>query len=146
MKKALFVFLFTASLTTLLAQSSVVFKTEEGAIHGYDPVAYFKVGKPVAGSKEFSYDYNGATWHFSSKENLETFKANPEKYSPQYGGYCAFGASQGHKAATEVDAWSIVNDKLYFNYNKSVQAQWKKNQSELIKKADETWPTIKNQK
>jgi hypothetical protein len=77
---------------------------------------------------------------------LEAFKANPEKYAPQYGGFCAYGTSEGHKAPTQPDAWTIVNDKLYFNYNKDVKVLWNKNQSERIKKADENWIEIKGKK
>jgi len=128
----------------LCAQSSQVFTTELGAIKGYDPVAYFKAGKPLIGLKEHTFQWNGATWYFSSKENLELFKANPEHYAPQYGGYCAYGTADGHKAPTQPDAWSIVDNKLYLNYNRNVQADWKKNQPEYIKKADFNWPTVKN--
>ncbi|HEY9045841.1 MAG TPA: YHS domain-containing (seleno)protein [Ohtaekwangia sp.] len=145
MKKLIIASLFLFVLTPLLAQTGEIFTTEEGAIRGYDPVAFFKEAKPVKGKKELAYFWNGATWSFSTKENLEAFKAAPEKYAPQYGGYCAYGTSQGHKAPTQTDTWTIVNDKLYFNYNKSVQATWKKDQPELIKKADANWPTVKTQ-
>ncbi|HEY6900870.1 MAG TPA: YHS domain-containing (seleno)protein, partial [Puia sp.] len=83
-------------------------------------------------------------WCFSSPKNLEAFKASPEKYAPQYGGYCAYGTSQGHKAPTEVDTWTVLDGKLYFNYNQKVKAMWTKDQPALIKKADETWPTLKD--
>lgn len=135
--------IFISSISAY-AQSSQVFKTEEGAIRGYDPVAYFKDGKPVKGLKEHTVEWNGASWYFASKENKEQFQADPEKYAPQYGGYCAYGTADGHKAPTQPDAWSIVDNKLYFNYNKKVQADWKKNQEEYIRKADENWPTVKN--
>ena len=79
-----------------------------------------------------------------AEENKTTFVSDPEKYAPQYGGYCAFGTAEGHKAPTKIETWSLVNDKLYFNYNKQVQQVWIKNQSELIKKADENWPTVKD--
>jgi YHS domain-containing protein len=125
------------------AQSSEVFTTEEGAIHGYDPVAYFKEGKPLMGKKEFSFQWNGAQWFFSSKQNLETFKSNPGKYAPQYGGYCAYGTSVGKKSPTQPDAFTIVNNKLYLNYNEDVKVLWNKEQKECIKKADQNWPTVK---
>ena len=99
----------------------------------------------MKGKKEFSILWNGAQWSFSSKENLETFKSNPEQYAPQYGGYCAYGASEGHKAPTEADAFTIVNDKLYLNYNKDVKTKWSKNQKERILKADQNWPTVRKQ-
>ena len=145
MKKLITILLVVFTLPRVFAQSSEIFTTDEGAIHGYDAVAYFKEGKPLKGKKEFSILWNGAQWSFSSKQNLETFKSNPEKYAPQYGGYCAYGTSEGHKAPTQPDAFTIVNDKLYLNYNKDVKAEWNKNQKERIMKADENWPTVKKQ-
>lgn len=126
------------------AQKSEIFVSGGKAIKGYDPVAFFKASKAVKGADSLSYQYKDATWLFSSRENLEAFKANPEKYAPQYGGYCAYGASEGHKAPTETDTWTVVNDKLYFNYNTKVKELWNKDQPALIKKADEKWPEIKN--
>ena len=126
------------------SQKSPVFVTDKGAIQGYDPVAFFKEQRPVLGSDAISYEWNDARWHFASEENKKVFINDPEKYAPQYGGYCAFGTAEGHKAPTEVDTWSIVNDKLYFNYNKQVQKEWAKNRGELIKKADENWPSVKD--
>src|SRR4051812_15395102 len=123
---------FIISVTCSYAQSSEVFKTDAGAIGGYDPVAYFKEGKPVIGLKENPVEWNGAKWYFSSKENKALFEKNPEKYAPQYGGYCAYGTADGHKAPTQPDAWTIVNDKLYLNYNKQVQTEWKKDQAGYI--------------
>lgn len=145
MKKLVTILFVIFAFHPTFAQSSEVFTTDEGAIHGYDPVAYFTEGRPLKGKKEFSILWNGAQWSFSSKENLETFKSNPEKYSPQYGGYCAYGTSEGHKAPTQPDAYTIVNDKLYLNYNKEVKTEWSKNQKERIEKADKNWPTVKKQ-
>lgn len=127
------------------SEVSEVFVTTEGAINGYDPVSYFKDGKPAKGDQEYSYSWKDADWHFVSEENLSMFKANPEQYAPQFGGYCAYGMAHGHKAPTEPDAWTIVNDKLYFNYNKEVLSKWKKDQDELIKKADSNWPVVKGE-
>jgi YHS domain-containing protein len=126
------------------AQKSEVFSTSDGAIHGYDPVAYFKENKPVKGDKKYSLSWKSANWYFVSKQNLDAFKANPDMYAPQYGGYCAYGLANGHKATTEPDAWLISNGKLYLNYNKDVQIKWKKNQAADIQQADKIWPGIKN--
>lgn len=128
------------------AQNSEIFNNKKGAINGYDAVAYFKESKPIKGDSQFNYQWKDANWYFSSKENLETFKENPEKYVPQYGGYCAYGTSEGHKAPTQPDAWTIVDGKLYLNYNKAVEVLWNKNQSELIKKADTNWDGVKGKK
>jgi YHS domain-containing protein len=132
----------------LFAQSSEIFSTEEGALRGYDPVAYFKTGDAIKGKKEFSLKQNKkTTWYFSSAENLAAFKSSPEKFTPQYGGYCAYGASDGdgHKAPTQPDAWKIIDGKLYFNYNKNIQSMWLKDTTNLIRRADANWPKIKNQ-
>jgi YHS domain-containing protein len=143
--KNFFVILFLLLVSEVVwSQKSPVFVTARGAIDGYDPVAFFKDHAPIRGSSTISYNWGGATWYFASEENKDAFATDPEKYSPQYGGYCAYGTADGHKAPTQADTWSIVDGKLYFNYNKQVQKSWSKNQVELIKKADENWPTVKD--
>jgi YHS domain-containing protein len=126
------------------AQKATVFNSNGIAIHGYDPVAFFTENKPEKGKEQFSYKWQDVNWLFATKENLESFKAMPEKYAPQYGGYCAYGTAAGHKAPTETDTWTIVGDKLYFNYNKNVKALWLKDQKNFIEKADKNWPGIKD--
>jgi YHS domain-containing protein len=140
---AVFVLLFIGLSAS--AQQPEIFSTADGAIQGYDPVAFFKESKPVVGKKELAYSWSGADWHFSSAENLTLFKADPSKYAPQYGGYCAYGTATGHKAPTQPETWTIVNDKLYFNYNTQVKSRWSENQNELIQKADANWPAVKKQ-
>lgn len=135
-------FLLSAKLVD--AQSSEVFITAERAIQGFDAVAYFKDSKAVKGSKEFTHVYAGASWYFASAENLNAFKKEPEKYAPQFGGYCAYGMSRGYKAKTDPDAWTIVNNKLYLNYNLDVRNIWNEKQLEFIEKADHNWPTVKS--
>jgi YHS domain-containing protein len=135
---------FALALNTLFAQNEVFIKSD-GAIQGYDPVAYFKESKPVKGKKEFQHEWKGATWYFSSAQNLKDFKAAPEKYAPQYGGYCAWGMSRGYKAPTSADAWTIVDGKLYLNYNTDVRKKWNEDQKGNIEKADASWPTVKDQ-
>ena len=120
------------------AQKGEVFSAEGKAIKGYDPVAFFTESKAVMGADSLMYQWNDANWYFSSSENMEKFKAKPEAYAPQFGGYCAYGVAEGHKAPTETDTWTIVNGKLYFNYNKDVKKMWVKKEDELIKKADKT--------
>jgi YHS domain-containing protein len=123
-----------------------VFSKSEQAIQGYDPVAYFKESKPVKGTNAYTYTWKGAQWHFANEENLNDFKANPEKFAPQFGGYCAYGMAGGYKASTSADAWSIVDGKLYLNYDKQVQVLWKKDQAGFINKANKNWPTVKKSK
>jgi YHS domain-containing protein len=130
---------------TVFAQKEVYTKFN-AAIDGYDPVAYFKESKPVKGRKEFSYVWKGASWNFSNAQNMNEFKSNPEAFAPQFGGYCAYGVADGHKATTSPDAWTIVEGKLYFNYDKGVQALWNKDQKGYIKIANERWPTVKKEK
>ncbi len=123
-----------------LAQKAEVFSDGGSAIRGYDPVAYFTEGQPVKGKADFSHQWKGATWRFASAENRERFAAAPEKYAPQYGGYCAYGVAGGYTVKTEPDAWSVVDGKLYLNYDRSVQASWAKDPAGYIRKADANWP------
>ncbi|MEM6614785.1 MAG: YHS domain-containing (seleno)protein [Cyanobacteria bacterium P01_C01_bin.72] len=112
------------------------------AIRGTDPVAYFTQSKPVAGKAEFSHNWNGITWQFSTQENRDLFAANPEQYAPQYGGFCAWAVSQGYTAAIDPQAWKIVDGKLYLNYNQGIQRRWEKDISGNIKKANANWPGV----
>ncbi len=114
------------------------------AIDGADPVAYFTEGKPVEGKREFSADWNGATWRFASAEHRALFLADPERYAPQYGGYCAWAVSQGYTASTEPESWRIVDGKLYLNYSRSVQKDWEQDIPANITKADANWPAIQS--
>lgn len=113
------------------------------AVDGYDPVAYFTDGKPVEGNKEFSFEWSGATWRFASAAHRDLFAADPEKYAPQYGGYCAWAVSQGYTADADPEAWKIVGGKLYLNYDKKVQAKWEQDTAGLIQKADVNWPKLR---
>lgn len=126
------------------AQQSEIFAPEGKAIKGYDPVAFFKEAKAVKGTDKFSYTWKGVQWGFSSQEHLEDFRTAPEQYAPQYGGYCAYGTAQGHKAPTETGTWTIINNKLYFNYNGKVKEVWMKKHEELIGEADKRWKEIKD--
>ncbi len=141
MKKNILFLAFIMSLSTaVLAQEKVVYQTKEGAaINGYDPVSYFTENKAVKGDAKFTYAYQDATWYFSSKEHLKTFKSNPEKYAPQYGGYCAYGYAQGHAAPTTPSAFTVIDGRLYLNYNAQVQQMWVKDTPGFIKKADENY-------
>nr|WP_275426979.1 YHS domain-containing (seleno)protein [Vibrio astriarenae] len=112
------------------------------AIKGYDPVAYFTEGKAVEGDSDFQYEWNGADWYFSSQENLDRFVGNPERYAPQYGGYCAWAVSKGYTAKIDPHAWSVVDGKLYLNYNKSVQSTWQQDIAGNIAKGDANWPSL----
>ena len=112
------------------------------AASGYDPVAYFREGRPVEGRGEFEFEWNGATWRFANADNLAAFSADPEKFAPQYGGYCAWAVSQGYTASSDPEAWRIVAGKLYLNNSKSVQSTWTQDIPGNIAKADRNWPEV----
>ncbi|MEM6836070.1 MAG: YHS domain-containing (seleno)protein [Cyanobacteria bacterium P01_C01_bin.120] len=112
------------------------------AIRGADPVAYFTEGEAVAGVAEYEFEWNGATWRFSSAANKAAFMADPEAFAPQYGGYCAKALSEGNLASIDPRAWSIVDGKLYLNYSEAVQEQWVTDIPGNITKADSFWPNV----
>lgn len=113
------------------------------AIHGYDPVAYFEEGRPVEGSGEYEHAWMGADWRFARAENRDRFAADPERYAPQYGGYCAYAVSQGTTADIDPEAWKVVDGKLYLNLSKDVQKLWEQDIPGYIEKADANWPEIR---
>ena len=124
------------------AQDVKYFNTNGNAIKGYDAVAYFLQNKAIKGSDSFSCDWSGSKWLFASKANLDSFKLSPEKYAPQYGGYCAYGCSENHLAPTDPNAFTIVGNKLYLNYNLKVKEIWVKDTTGKIKAADGYWPAL----
>lgn len=133
------------SSSAVFAQQSEIFTINGKAIRGYDVVSFFTASTPVKGEEQFSYVWKNSTWLFSSLENQELFKSNPEKYAPQYGGYCAYGMSGGYKAPTVIETWKIVDQKLYFNYSLKVQEMWSKDIPGYIQKADSNWQKVRNQ-
>ena len=112
------------------------------AIHGYDPVAYFADGKPVEGRSDITFEWQGATWRFATAEHRQAFAAEPEKFAPQYGGYCAFAVAKNTTADIEPDAFTLVDGKLYLNYDQDIQATWRKDPKGYIQKADGFWPSM----
>ena len=112
------------------------------AVSGYDTVAYFTKGKPVRGDAKFSANHAGVTWYFVSAENRDRFAASPEKYAPQYGGYCAYAVSEDRTASGDPLRWKIVNNKLYLNYDADTQKKWEVNFAERIQQADKNWPSV----
>ena len=115
------------------------------AIKGYDPVAYFTDGKPVEGSPQYEAVWDNNRYRFASAEHLAQFKSDPAHYAPQFGGYCAYGTAEGHKAPTEPQAFTVVDDKLYLNYNDHVMQTWRTDIGGYIKKANANWDTVKEQ-
>lgn len=138
------VVLFAGS--NVMAQRSAIFKTAEGiAIKGYDPVAFFTENKAVKGVDSIQWIWKEAVWLFSSSSNRDIFQKNPEKYEPQFGGYCAYGVAGNHKSPTETDTWTIIDGRLYFNYNQAVKKLWLKDTAVFIPKANTIWPQLRNQ-
>lgn len=129
------------TLMTSVALAGDYFEKDGVALRGYDPVSYFVAGKPQLGVEVHSFTYKGSTFRFASAENRKLFAENPEKYAPQFGGYCAFGVARGgYKVSTQPDAFAVVDGKLYLNYNADVQKQWQKDVPGYIATADKKWP------
>lgn len=124
------------------AGTKEIYTSWGAAIDGTDAVAYFTKGKPVAGKRSITHEWKGATWRFSSEENRDNFAAAPEKYAPQYGGYCAYAVAKGSTASTVPDAWKIVDGKLYLNYSSDVQALWEADIPGFIAQANANWPSV----
>ena len=122
-------------------------KTKAGAplaMHGFDPVAVFKTSTPQEGDAQFATVYEGATYYFVSQENLDTFKTEPTKYAPQFGGFCTFGVAKSTKFDGDPRYWTINDGKLYLNLNATVQNEFKKDVSGNIARASGNWPAIQH--
>ncbi len=112
------------------------------SIDRYDPVAYFTAGRPVRGKAELHADYRGAKYSFSSTSNRDLFLANPDKYVPQYGGFCAYGAAHGGKSEVDPEVWEIVDGKLYLMISGGTMSVWQTKKNTYIQMADKAWHTI----
>jgi hypothetical protein len=140
-----FVFLLGVTLLPAFAgsPSDPVNKNGSGvAIKGYDAVAYFTDSKPIKGSPAFAHQWMGATWHFSTAAHRDEFARTPEKFAPQYGGYCAYGVSQNHTAPIDPEAWTVLDGKLYLNYSQGVKKTWSKEIPKYVEQADKNWPGL----
>jgi len=141
--------LLGATMATQAAQPSVnTLKTglfggrTDTAINGHDTVAYFTVGKPVKGLDTLATEWMGAKWKFSTQQHLDLFKADPAKYAPQYGGYCAYGVTQGYLVKVEPEQFTVRDGKLYLNYDADVQAKWSRDPAGYIRSADEKFTDL----
>jgi YHS domain-containing protein len=112
------------------------------AVGGYDPVAYFTEGRAVPGSKDITLEHEGATWRFATEASREAFKADPTRYAPQYGGYCAYAVANGYTAKGDPEAWSVHEGRLYLNYDRTVRSTWEKDKVGYIAKAEKNWPGV----
>ena len=125
-----------------LAIAGDFYERDGVAIRGYDPVAFFTDKKPVKGLPAHKAEFRGSTFHFASAANRDAFSADPARYAPQYNGFCAFGVAGGYKAAIDPAAFTVVDGKLYLNYNAGVQKQWRADIPGFIAKADRNWPQV----
>jgi YHS domain-containing protein len=110
---------------------------------GYDVIAYFNTGKPTEGNSRHTMEYGGVKWQFVSAENRDLFKADPAKYAPQYGGFCAWGVAVGKLFDVDpVNGWRIVNGKLYLNFNGDIASTFFMDASGFVAKANRNWPEL----
>ncbi len=119
------------------------FNVDGIAIRGYDPVAYFNKGEPTRGSKAYTYFWQGATWQFLNARNRDAFSRSPERYAPQYGGYCAYAASKNALAPTDPHAFTVHQGKLYLNFSPEVRETWREDVPGNVRKADGYWPSLR---
>jgi len=141
----LFASLFALGVPALASAGPApsVSATQQGiAIGGYDPVGYFREGRPVAGSADFELRWNGATWRFVSAEHRARFEANPAAYAPAFGGYCAWAISQNYIAPGDPLVWRIVDGRLYLNFNRRAQALWEADLAGAIARGNANWPAV----
>lgn len=130
-----------------LAEKRLINTDRNGvALKGYDPVAYFTDNKPVKGNPRFQAAHNGGTYYFASAENKKLFEADPKRYEPQFGGFCAYAASKGYTAKIEPDAFQILNGRLLLQYDTDVRDLFNKDPQGNLKKADQNWPGIVEKK
>lgn len=110
-------------------------------VEGYDVISFYS-GSPQIGKPEFTAQYLGADWQFSSQANMDLFQTNPEAFLPEYGGYCAWAVAKGKLAKGSAEHWHVEDGKLYLNFNKRIKKRWDKKRQKLIIKADQRWPDI----
>lgn len=131
-----------AALPVNTLKNSVFSSVTDTAINGYDSVAYFTESKPVKGNDAFVSQWKGAKWKFATQANLDQFKSNPDKWSPQYGGYCAYGVANDNLVKVDPDQFTVLAGKLYLNFNASIQKDWLKDTAGFIKAADSKFANL----
>jgi YHS domain-containing protein len=141
-KQILILFVAFLSATTFAQTAKHINQKNNVAIQGYDPVAYFESSKAIIGKKEINSEYKGTIYQFSSESNKVLFLKNPEYYLPQFGGFCAYGMSEGYEAPIQPDAFTIVDNKLFLNYNLKVKEIWSTERTVRIEKATVNWEKI----
>ncbi len=143
MKKLLCLFMLIFSQSSFASDAIYTGFFSNKAIDGYDSVSYFTAEKPLKGRSEFVTSYMDADWYFVSQENLNLFTANPTKYAPQYGGFCAWAvAEKNDRAPGDPNQFSIVDGKLYLNYDAGVKTLWEKDIQGFITQGNKNWPKL----
>ena len=140
MRQLVFITLLITSISAFANAPIETGTFNNKAIYGWDPMGYWNEGKAVKGKEEFTFTWRGAEWFFASQENLDTFKSDPLKWAPQYGGYCAYAMSDNRLVGIDEDAFTVYQDKLYLNYSMSVSREWNKNKDQFIAEADGFYP------
>ncbi len=131
----------TAGLATR-ARAEAVNVQGGAAIQGFDPVAYFTLGAPTRGNPAITAPWRGVEWRFASAANRAAFLAEPERYAPAFGGFCAYAVSEGYTAGIDPRAWRIVDGRLYLNYSARIQRTWEQDIPGRIARADDNWPRL----
>ena len=141
--RRMFVVLLAAGFAIGAAMGPVNKDDRGVAVKGYDVIGYFDEKRPVKGKADFKYEYQGATYLFASAAHRGRFAGDPERYLPQYGGYCAYGMAKGHKAPVDPEAWSVIDGRLYLNYSLGVRTDFSKDTARNIEDAGKNWPKLK---
>jgi YHS domain-containing protein len=144
MKKLSLILLVVGLALPVFAQTKTLLNLDKTgvAIQGYDPVAFFTDKKPVKGDPKFVAKHDGAIYQFASKEHKDLFKADPAKYEPEFGGYCAYGVSRNKLVEIDVDAFQIVDGKLLLQYSKSVRDDFNADAKGNLAKANTNWTSL----
>ncbi len=139
-----FALFLTMTIMLVSALTGPVYATGSGLnIGGYDPVSFFDPAGPKIGSKELIVEYDGSKYAFHNDQNANTFRSNPGKYAPQFGGNCAFGMVFGSKSTVDPKVWKIIDGKLYFHINAGTQRAWAKKHNAYIERAEVAWQSVK---
>jgi YHS domain-containing protein len=135
------------AVPAVAGETTVNVNSEGVAIDGYDPVAYHQPSGALHGKSEFQTEWQGAVWYFANAENRDAFLADPDRYAPQYGGWCAFALSQGEYASDTdpSEAFTVIEGKLYLNWSRQVKRNWERDAAHHIEVADQNWPTVEQQ-
>ncbi len=134
--------ILTASAASMLAAPGPNVDKEGVGLQGYDPVAFFTDKKPVMGKEEFHSAYHDVTYRFASAEHQQMFEKDPASFTPQFGGYCAYGVAKGHTSPIKIDAFQIVNGRLLMQYDSGVRDEFNKDQEGNLEAADKKWPEL----